>query len=411
MNNGNETPQGPRRPSDLQLDTHSDDSELTFDSVLHLPSPMVGPGLFSPSLMVPKHRLKPVSRVISEYKPHHGVPQGRRNVSSPLNAPKDEQFDHQLPDLEFQPTYTAHDLVGNLITYQFVDKIGQGSFSVVVLCQQSETLEKVAIKISTASETINSRSRIETSINRELNLLRQVSHPNIIKLLLSNVYVDDTNIERVLVVMPYCPGGDLFSFMANNRHSMSPSLTMAIFTNIVQGLAFLHSKDIVHRDIKLENVLLTLEQDQLLSLQSFDSPLVVLTDFGLSKHLDSPSQMLTTRCGSEDYVSPELLMGIPYDGKKNDVWALGVLLYALMEGRLPFDPIPHSANSVVSNASHKMNNSLAHRILLIDWDWISIKKPDPLWDLAIQIVESCLVRKDRRIDVDSIYNLLKGESA
>jgi serine/threonine protein kinase len=81
-----------------------------------------------------------------------------------------------------------------------------------------------------------------------------------------------------------------------------------------------------------------------LDWQTLDRAVVTLTDLGLSRRIPEPpeSPLLTTRCGSEDYAAPELLMGQPYDGRQTDAWALGVMLYALMEGRLPFDPLPRA---------------------------------------------------------------------
>jgi protein-serine/threonine kinase len=80
---------------------------------------------------------------------------------------------------------------------------------------------------------------------------------------------------------------------------------------------------------------------------------------------------LTTRCGSEDYAAPEILLGQPYDGRSTDAWALGVLLYALMEGRLPFDPPPGKAG----------RTRASHRIARCDWDWIKFGDEDGEWDV------------------------------
>jgi protein-serine/threonine kinase len=82
---------------------------------------------------------------------------------------------------------------------------------------------------------------------------------------------------------------------------------------------------------------------------------------------------LTTRCGSEDYAAPEILLGQPYDGRATDAWALGVLLYALMEGRLPFDPPPGKVGS---------RSRAAHRIARCDWVWSKFGDNDGEWDEA-----------------------------
>lgn len=102
------------------------------------------------------------------------------------------------------------------------------------------------------------------------------------------------------------------------------------------------------------------------------SPIVTLTDLGLSRRIAAPpeSPLLTTRCGSEDYAAPELLLGQPYDGRSTDAWALGVLLYALMEGRLPFDTPP--------GRPERSRNT--HRIARCDWIWCRFGDEDGEWD-------------------------------
>jgi protein-serine/threonine kinase len=107
--------------------------------------------------------------------------------------------------------------------------------------------------------------------------------------------------------------------------------------------------------------------------QSHPYPIATLTDLGLSRRIPAPpeSPLLTTRCGSEDYAAPEILLGQPYDGRSTDAWALGVLLYALMEGRLPFDPPPGKAAS---------RSRAAHRIARCDWMWVKFGDQDGEWD-------------------------------
>jgi len=99
---------------------------------------------------------------------------------------------------------------------------------------------------------------------------------------------------------------------------------------------------------------------------TYPYPVVTLTDLGLSRRV-APDEKLETRCGSDDYAAPEVIMGQPYDGRATDAWSLGVLLYALMESRLPFDPPP---NLVGDYAVHmRMRSRTSHRIARVEWRW------------------------------------------
>jgi len=131
----------------------------------------------------------------------------------------------------------------------------------------------------------------------------------------------------------------------------------------------------------------------------YPHPLITLTDLGLSKRVDFANDpILTTRCGSEDYASPELLMGQPYDGRQTDAWALGVLLYALLEGRLPFDPLPGAGN--------KMRSRTAHRIARCEWKWLNLNGEEMAYDVELQggkdIVNGLLKRATKRVGLDKI---------
>lgn len=96
---------------------------------------------------------------------------------------------------------------------------------------------------------------------------------------------------------------------------------------------------------------------------TYPYPVITLTDLGLSRRV-ADDEKLTTRCGSDDYAAPEVIMGQPYDGRATDAWSLGVLLYALLESRLPFDPNPGMSEG------HKQRSRTSHRIARVEWQWI-----------------------------------------
>lgn len=136
--------------------------------------------------------------------------------------------------------------------------------------------------------------------------------------------------------------------------------------------------------------------------QTYSAPIVTLTDLGLGRRIPKPpeSPLLDTRCGSEDYAAPELLMGQEYDGRATDAWALGVLLYALMEGRLPFDPTPGS----------RKKSPTSHRIARCEWSWVRRADNDGEWDPkkgevlegGREIVEGLLTRVRSRWGLDKV---------
>ena len=141
--------------------------------------------------------------------------------------------------------------------------------------------------------------------------------------------------------------------------------------------------------------------------RTYDRAVITLSDLGLSRRIPEPpdSPLLTTRCGSEDYAAPEILMGQPYDGRATDAWALGVLLYAMMENRLPFDVLPGTRGDPA-----KLRARTGHRIARLEWSWYRYADSDGEWDPikgddlegARVCVEALLKRNTRRKGLDEI---------
>lgn len=137
---------------------------------------------------------------------------------------------------------------------------------------------------------------------------------------------------------------------------------------------------------------------------------ITLTDLGLSRRIPQPPEtpLLHTRCGSEDYAAPEILMGQPYDGRSTDAWALGVLLYAIMENRLPFDVLPGTRGDPA-----KLRARTPHRIARCEWSWFRYADEDGEWDGskgreledARLCVEGLLRRSSRRTDLGEIAKM------
>lgn len=164
------------------------------------------------------------------------------------------------------------------------------------------------------------------------------------------------------------------------------------------------------------DVLLNVRPTELKSISSYSHyphALITLTDLGLSRRIPAPpaSPLLTTRCGSEDYAAPELILGQQYDGRATDAWALGVLLYALMEGRLPFDPQPPH-----SSAGRSTSSKTPHRIARCEWYWLEHgdgegswdpnKQDSQVWQGPREVVEGLLKKLSRgRLSLDQVAEM------
>ena len=148
--------------------------------------------------------------------------------------------------------------------------------------------------------------------------MQGLKHPNIIECL----EVIDTE-THTYIVMEYIAGGDLFDYIMGKGVLEEPE-AIGIFKQIISALEYLHEKNICHRDLKLENILID------------DKGKIKIIDFGLSKKVEDQKK-LDTFCGSWSYCSPEVAQQNDYDGYANDRWSLGILLFALVSGCLPFD--------------------------------------------------------------------------
>lgn len=372
--------------------------------------------------------INPIDRVVSlpihsKFRPV--TPKARNQNELPRSIP---QIDSNIENMQngesiLQEVLKTYSVDGkhDLQKWEPLYEIGCGSFSKVYLCSDGQTVLKIS-DVSFSKESQNSKDmylRIQNSLSRELEVLKELKHPNIIKLIGSDYKPDlKTDISRITIVMEYCKGGDLYNFILNYRSEMNSELIRCMFTNLVSAISFMHSKNICHRDIKLENILLKYSQletlDNGVRMAALHTPILVLSDFGLSKRLDPANPMLTTRCGSEDYVSPELLLGMPYDGKQNDCWSMGVVLYTMLESRLPFDPLPSEANKPTGRRSKP-----AHRIAMINWTWYYLKDETLSEEFASakEIVKLLLTKRNKRATVNDIENhrwckpyILKGDS-
>ncbi|XP_031625569.1 uncharacterized protein LOC116342192 isoform X2 [Contarinia nasturtii] len=200
--------------------------------------------------------------------------------------------------------------------FDIIKKLGQGTYGKVQLGINKETSQDVAIK------TIK-KCKIETEadlvrIRREVQIMSSVQHPNII-----HIYEVFENREKMVLVMEFAAGGELYDYLSE-RKVLTEEEARRIFRQIATAVYYCHKHKICHRDLKLENILLDEHGN------------AKIADFGLSNVFEE-KRLLATFCGSPLYASPEIVKGTPYQGPEVDCWSLGVLLYTLVYGAMPFD--------------------------------------------------------------------------
>ncbi|XP_043065031.1 serine/threonine-protein kinase MARK2-like [Drosophila ficusphila] len=199
--------------------------------------------------------------------------------------------------------------------YKIIKTLGKGNFAKVKLAIHVPTGREVAIKVIDKTQ-LNTSAR--QKLYREVKIMKLLNHPNIVRLF------QVIESERTLyLVMEYASRGELFDHLVKNGR-MRERDARVIFRQLVSAIQYCHSKFVVHRDLKAENLLL----DQHMNIK--------IADFGFGNTFD-PNAQLETFCGSPPYAAPELFMGRKYTGPEVDAWSLGVVLYTLVSGSLPFD--------------------------------------------------------------------------
>ncbi|OWF41153.1 serine/threonine-protein kinase MARK2-like [Mizuhopecten yessoensis] len=223
--------------------------------------------------------------------------------------------------------------------YRLADILGEGAYAKV---KKADIMPSKLARNQTMADIAGDSGQMEVAIKiidkkqvpkdflmkflpRELaNHLKIPSHPNIVRL-----YEQFSSQNHVYMVMEYCSNGDLLDLInkhiGQNQKGIGEETTRKIFLQICSAVQHLHKHLLVHRDLKCENILL----DENMNCK--------LTDFGFSCKVATTDTHLKTSCGSYAYTAPEVIRAKPYDGFRSDIWSLGIILFAMVNGRLPFN--------------------------------------------------------------------------
>lgn len=220
------------------------------------------------------------------------------------------QLAAQFNDFYLEITSPKISQIGN---YKIIKEIGEGAFGKAYLATHILLNINVVLKCGLIDDP---------NIVREIYYHKQLKHKNIVSL-----YEVIKTENHLWIALEYCQGGELYYYIYEKKR-LELDECRNIFFQIVLGVKYVHSLNLSHRDLKLENILLA---DQ-------KRTIVKLTDFGFIREFNPQSRkFLSTICGTTVYMAPELLTGQKYSGFAIDIWSMGVILYTMLNGMLPFD--------------------------------------------------------------------------
>ncbi|KIW70701.1 hypothetical protein PV04_02946 [Phialophora macrospora] len=280
-----------------------------------------------------------------------------------LSTVADELATDSKRDSQISTTSTASGTKAKRKTHvgpwQLGKTLGKGATGRVRLAKHRDTNQIAAVKIvskksaalvqsasmarmdheDTASMIATGPRTMPFGIEREVVIMKLIEHPNII-----NLYDIWENRGELYLVLEYVPGGELFDYVSSNG-ALPEEEAVRLFRQIIAGLSYCHRFNICHRDLKPENILLDEKRN------------IKLADFGMAA-LQPDGTWLNTSCGSPHYAAPEIIQGNQYRGDLADIWSTGIILFAMLNGFLPFDggTLPNTLRLVKQGAYHLPQN-------------------------------------------------------
>jgi BR serine/threonine kinase len=206
--------------------------------------------------------------------------------------------------------------MGSIGEYDLGEVIGSGATGKVRLATRKDTGAVAAVKIIKKSDFV-AKPDLQRKTYREIALMRVMDHPSLLRFF--EVYESP---RHLYIFSEFAGHGELFDYLLAQRQLSGP-VAMNFFRQIIYGLDYLHERAICHRDLKPENILLDTNNN------------IRIADFGFARWMRA--NIAETSCGSPHYAAPEVVRGMQYDGRGADLWSCGVILFALLAGRLPFD--------------------------------------------------------------------------
>ncbi|KAJ1977246.1 hypothetical protein H4R35_002382 [Dimargaris xerosporica] len=294
---------------------------------MQMPMPMPVPDEFTPMMPAP---LPPPNRPVSTLQAEAHMAQmindmdpfmkgGRRRSAFPTASGGGSGMQNASQSVRRSGTSAPKDASGQHIVYGYrlAKCLGRGTFSKVYLGIHRYTEEQVALKFIKNRPSSKS-DKHDVRVQREISLLTLIHHPNIIRI---KKRADTQN--NTILVMEYAPGGELLSYIRQNGR-LKETEARQLFRQIISAIDFCHKNGILHRDLKLENVMLDADKT------------VKIIDFGFA-NIFHHDRTLNTYCGSPFYAAPEMVNGVPYVGPEVDIWSMGVILFFMLCGRTPFE--------------------------------------------------------------------------
>ncbi|CAM9402078.1 unnamed protein product [Ectocarpus fasciculatus] len=239
--------------------------------------------------------------------------------------PQQEQLEHPTP---VGGSWLKNRYIVN--NYILLEPLGTGSYAEVRLAKEKTSNTLYAVKIMNKDflkkRQVGKEETFMDSIKREIAIMKKVHHPNVLRLY---EVMDDPKVNKLYLVLEYCKKGDLMNILNGDTRTvtcdpMNDTDVWYIMRQIVQGLSFLHLQNIVHGDIKPQNLLVGSDN------------VAKIADFGISKFVQGSNQRLQEQAGTPTFMSPELCYGEGYSGQLADVWALGATMYMIRCGKPPF---------------------------------------------------------------------------